>query len=239
MPLSLLCLLVGALLLVCAPPVGAQTAAPPPHVTAPAKRGHGAVAPAKPLQKTPVVNPKSAPAKRPPAHGKPPIAAAPAPSAPPPVPPEAKPAEPAKGSMTGLPLPRFAALRSDEVNMRRGPGTRYPIDWVYKRRDLPVQIEREFEVWRLVQDQEGVKGWVHQATLTGRRSFVVVGTEQTMRGEAGDGAAAVAILKPGVIGRIRGCQTGAPWCEVQVGDYRGWLQRTQFWGTYPGEAVNP
>ena len=50
-----------------------------------------------------------------------------------------------------------AALRSDEVNLRAGPGTRYPIDWVYKRRDQPVEILREFEVWRLVQDPDGIK----------------------------------------------------------------------------------
>ncbi len=77
-----------------------------------------------------------------------------------------------------MPLPRFASLKTDEVNLRTGPGLRYPIDWVYKRRDLPVQIEREFEVWRLVADQDGVKGWVHQATLAGRRTFVVTGGEQ-------------------------------------------------------------
>ena len=59
---------------------------------------------------------------------------------------------------------------------RRGIGNpgRYPIDWVYQRRDLPVQIEREFEVWRLISDQDGIRGWVHQATLTGRRGFVVI-----------------------------------------------------------------
>ncbi len=89
--------------------------------------------------------------------------------------PRPAPAEPAKGSNTGLPLPRFASLKTDEVNLRTGPGLRYPIEWVYKRRDLPVEIQREFEVWRLVADQEGVKGWVHQATLVGRRTFVVVG----------------------------------------------------------------
>ena len=75
------------------------------------------------------------------------------PAAPKPPEPQAapeKPPEPPKGTATGLPLPRFAALRSDEVNMRAGPGTRYPIDWVYKRRELPVEIQREFEVWRLV-----------------------------------------------------------------------------------------
>nr|WP_240161953.1 SH3 domain-containing protein [Gluconacetobacter azotocaptans] len=80
-----------------------------------------------------------------------------------------------KGTVTGLPLPRFAALRADEVNMRSGPGQRYPIQWVYHRRDLPVQIEREFDVWRLVEDSDGQKGWVHQATLVGTRSFVVPG----------------------------------------------------------------
>lgn len=81
--------------------------------------------------------------------------------------------DPTKGSNTGLPLPRFAALRADDVNMRAGPGQRYPIQWVYHRRGLPVQIEREFDVWRLVEDSDGVKGWVHQATLIGSRDFVV------------------------------------------------------------------
>jgi SH3-like domain-containing protein len=47
----------------------------------------------------------------------------------------------------------------------------------------------------------------------------------------------VAILKPGVIGHIRSCAAGSDWCQMQVGDYRGYLKRSQFWGTLPGEAV--
>jgi SH3-like domain-containing protein len=150
----------------------------------------------------------------------------------------AAPAEPAKGTVTSMPLPRFAALRSDEVNLRTGPGVRYPIDWVYKRRDLPVQIEREFEVWRLVRDQDGVKGWVHQATLTGRRSFVVTGAERVLHRQAGSDATAVARLQPGVVGHIRACEAAAEWCQVQVGDYKGWLRRDEFWGILPNEAIN-
>ena len=149
-----------------------------------------------------------------------------------------KPAEPPKGTATGLPLPRFAALRSDEVNMRAGPGTRYPINWVYKRRDLPVQIEREFEVWRLVRDPEGTKGWVHQATLTGRRSFIVTGGDQMLLKQPDEKAAKVAELKPGVIGHIRSCEANSAWCQVQVGEYRGYLKRDEFWGAKPDEAVN-
>ncbi|MFT9454047.1 SH3 domain-containing protein [Komagataeibacter saccharivorans] len=86
-----------------------------------------------------------------------------------------QPVDNSKGSVTGLPLPRFAAFRADEVNMRTGPGQRYPIDWVYHRRGLPVRIEREFDVWRLVEDADGQKGWVQQATLVGTRTFVIPG----------------------------------------------------------------
>jgi SH3-like domain-containing protein len=175
-------------------------------------------------------------------------AASPPASAPPP-PAEPKVAEPApataekppeapKGSATGLPLPRFAALRSDEVNLRAGPGTRYPIDWVYKRRDLPVQIEREFEVWRLIRDPDGTQGWVHQATLTGRRTFVVRGETRPLLRKPDDTGDPVAELKPGVVGIIRSCDATSAWCQVQVGEYRGFLKRDEFWGIKPSEAVN-
>ncbi|MCX8666294.1 hypothetical protein J3T99_01450 [Acetobacteraceae bacterium B3987] len=80
------------------------------------------------------------------------------------------------GTETKLPLPRYASMRADRVYMRRGPGERYPIDWVYHRRGYPVLIEREFGVWRLVEDPEGQKGWVHQVTLHGSRSFIIPGS---------------------------------------------------------------
>lgn len=146
--------------------------------------------------------------------------------------------EPGKGSVTQLPIPRFAALKTDEVNMRTGPGQRYPVEWQYKRRDLPVQIEREFDVWRLVRDPEGVKGWVHQATLTGRRSFIVTGENRAIRRSASEDAAIVAWLKPGVVGILRKCEASASWCQVQIGEHRGWLKRSEFWGSLPNEAVN-
>lgn len=155
----------------------------------------------------------------------------------------AKPPGPAedfsKGSVTGLPLPRFAALRADDVNLRAGPGRRYPIEWLYKRRGMPVEIEREFEVWRLVTAPDGMKGWVHEATLVGRRDFIVTGTERTIRDKPAESGRAVAVLKPGVVGRITACVAGATWCKVQVGDYRGWLPRDAFWGALPNETIGP
>jgi SH3-like domain-containing protein len=197
----------------------------------------GGAKPASAGKPTPVVKPHG------PSHPQKPATAAQKPAAKPePAPAEPQPAAPVqqqadKGATTGQPLPRFVSLRSDEVNMRKGPGTRYPVEWVYKRRDLPVEIEREFEVWRLVEDPEGVKGWVHQATLTGRRSIIVKGADATLRHDPQDAAEAVAVLQPGVVGRLLSCAAGSDWCQVQVGEYRGYLKRTQVWGTLPNEVV--
>jgi SH3-like domain-containing protein len=147
--------------------------------------------------------------------------------------------DPNKGSVTGLPVPRYASLRADVVNLRAGPGTRYPIDWVYKRAGMPVEILREFDVWRLVETPDGEKGWMHEATLVGRRDVIVTGGRQTLRADANDSARAVAELEPGVIAHVLSCAAAATWCRVQVGDYRGWLPRLDFWGTLPNEAISP
>ena len=49
-----------------------------------------------------------------------------------------------KGLETGRPLPRFVSLKSSKVNMRRGPGKEFRIDWVYYRKNLPVKIIFEY-----------------------------------------------------------------------------------------------
>ena len=172
----------------------------------------------------------------------------PPPPPPPPLAPEAEAEQPSRPTAEesgrqpaeeGRKLPRFASLKSDTVNLRAGPGTRYPIQWVYNRRDLPVEIEREFEVWRAVRDPDGVRGWVHSATLNGRRTFVVKGADATVRSDRKDTASAVAILRAGVIGRLRACEAGSPWCEVRVSGHRGYLRRDQIWGLLPDEVVKP
>jgi SH3-like domain-containing protein len=219
------------------PPLHPPAAAPHP---APAAPHQAATAPAKPTPPKPAQakpgdhKPPPKSVRKPPAPAPHPAPVAPAPA---PAAVEPPPAEPGKGSNTGLPLPRFAALRSDDVNFRSGPGTRYPIDWVYKRRDLPVKIEREFEIWRLVEDPFGVKGWVNQATLSGRRTAVVAGSERVLRQAASDTAGPVATLKPGVIVRLRACEANSEWCQAQIADYRGYIKRGDIWGLLPGEVI--
>lgn len=162
----------------------------------------------------------------------------PLPGHPPPRPaPPAVPARPEIGPVTGLKLPRFASLRSDEVDLRAGPGFRYPIRWVYRRLGLPVEIESEFSVWRKVRLPDGARGWMHEATLSSRRTGLVIGARHDLRRRPSNAAAAVAIVQPGVVLRLLRCDAGAPWCRVAVAGFRGWLRRADFWGSFPGEAV--
>jgi SH3-like domain-containing protein len=139
------------------------------------------------------------------------------------------------GSETRLPIPRFVSLRSNEVNLRTGPGTTYPVDWVFVRRGLPVEIIAEFDVWRKIRDWQGTVGWVHQSMLDGRRTARITGADRELRGEPAEDASVVARLSSGVIGRLLECE--AAWCEIDAEGYRGWLKRDEFWGTYPDEKV--
>jgi SH3-like domain-containing protein len=140
-----------------------------------------------------------------------------------------------------MPLPRYASLRSDQVNMRVGPNTTFPIEWTFQRRDLPVMIIGEFQVWRRIRDVDGAEGWVHQSTLQGRRTALVKPpasvAEVPLRRGPEDGASPVAQLRPGVIARIRECAAQNPWCEVQVASHRGFLRRADVWGVLAEEEV--
>ena len=144
---------------------------------------------------------------------------------------------PKAGRGSGLPLPRFVSLRASEVNMRTGPGVRYPVDWVYKRRQLPVEVIAEFGTWRKVRDGRGTQGWIHLSMLSGQRSLQITGRARTLRSEAEGQSAAVARVEPGVVGQLLECPESTGWCRVKVGRFEGWLRRAEFWGVYPGEAV--
>ena len=132
-------------------------------------------------------------------------------------------------------VPRFASLRSDEVNLRTGPGARYPIDWVLIKKGLPVEIVEEYDTWRRVRDWQGCEGWVHQSMVSGARTVIVTGTLRTLRADPDDGAAALARVEPGVLARLLECRGG--WCRIEAQDTKGWLKRGEVWGVYADETI--
>jgi SH3-like domain-containing protein len=136
---------------------------------------------------------------------------------------------------TTLPVPRFASLRADRVNLRTGPGDRYPIDWVLIRKEMPVEITAQFEHWRRVRDWEGTQGWVHERMLAGKRAVMIKGATRALYRQPEAGAAIIARAEPGVVAALIECQ--GPWCRFDAGEASGWVRRTEIWGVYPDEKV--
>ncbi len=143
------------------------------------------------------------------------------------------------GSVTQLPVPRFVSLRSDDVNVRAGPGFQYPVNWVYQREGLPVEIIGEFNVWRQILAPDGGTGWVHEATIRAKRGFYVTADEAALLSAARPNASIVAYLKNGVSGSLLRCSADSQYCKVAIKYETGYLARADFWGTFPNEAVKP
>lgn len=144
---------------------------------------------------------------------------------------------PAADGAQGLPLPRFASLRANEVNMRSGPGVQYPVEWIYQRQNLPVEIIAEHQAWRKIRDWQGAQGWVHQSMIAAKRSMIVVGEVRTLRRKPDPASPAVARAEAGVIGRLHACPDAIDWCRVEAGGHEGWLRRDEFWGVQRGEVL--
>ncbi|MCH7487414.1 MAG: hypothetical protein IIC04_10550 [Proteobacteria bacterium] len=121
--------------------------------------------------------------------------------------------------------------------MRTGPGVQYPVEWVYHRRRLPVEIIAEYQTWRKVRDWQGSQGWIHQSLLSANRTFIVTGAVRAIREKAAPESRPVARAEAGVIGRLVQCPGDGVWCRVEVEGHEGWLRRVDFWGVHRGEVV--
>ena len=141
------------------------------------------------------------------------------------------------GSVTGLPLPRYASLKTDRVNLREGPSKDHATKWVFQRAGLPVEITAEFEIWRKVRDSEGAEGWVLHSLLSGRRTALVAPGKkgETLKiyvrpNARGDVAAN---LQSGVIANVRNCD--GSWCLIDGEGFKGYIDQVALWGVYPNE----
>lgn len=153
------------------------------------------------------------------------------------------------GNPSGLPLPRFATTRSDPINVRVGPGTKYEVSWTYLQAAIPVEIIQEFDTWRKIRDFDGQEGWVHQNLLSGTRAGYATplqaNGEVALRARQADDAAMRARLSPGFKVIIQECD--GSWCAVTAtgkdeqgnpANYSGAVRQAELWGVYPDEIFD-
>ena len=138
------------------------------------------------------------------------------------------------GPETNLPMPRYVSLKASEANVRRGPSLTHRIDWVFKRRDMPLQVVAEYGHWRRVIDRDGQGGWVHYTMLSGSRTVIVDENMMALRTRPDAGAPENAVLESSVIAKLDECSL--TWCWLEAGGYKGWAPKGALWGVEADEV---
>lgn len=143
-------------------------------------------------------------------------------------------------------LPKFFSLKSNPVNLRKGPGLQYPKAWIFRREGLPVEVLREHERWREVRDSDGATGWVLQTLISRRRTALVTPWLLKEKGGASEltpmlrqgtrRARLVAQLEPGTLVNLKACD--GQWCRVSVNRFEGYVEQVRLWGIYPKEVLD-
>jgi len=139
-----------------------------------------------------------------------------------------------RGAVTNLPVPRFVSLKTDEGNVRRGPSLTHRIDWVFTRKDMPLEVTAEYGHWRRVRDRDGAGGWVHYSLISGVRTVIVDQDMLELHIRPDLATPVSAQLEAGVIARLGECN--AEWCRLNADGYKGWAQKTALWGVKPDEV---
>ncbi|TPO12625.1 SH3 domain-containing protein [Mesorhizobium sp. B1-1-5] len=140
---------------------------------------------------------------------------------------------------TGSPsLPRFVSLKASSANLLIGPGIGYSIEWVFKRRGIPLEIYQEYGNWRRVRDWDGSSGWIHHSLLSGRRTGIVAPWSKdrlALYAKPAADSAIVAWLEPRVEVKLSWCD--GQWCALAAGPSMGFMKQVGLWGVYPGEVL--
>ncbi len=142
------------------------------------------------------------------------------------------------GPSTGLTIPRFVSLKSDEVNLRVGPSINYPKELQYIRKNIPVEIIDEYDLWRKIVDIDGNTGWLHKSLIKAER-YAIVSTKKDKN---------VIVFnypfgrKIGEIGRhnivkLNSCLK--EWCSIYINENQGWMNKDNLWGVYENEIYKP
>ena len=141
----------------------------------------------------------------------------------------------ARGAVTNLPIPRYVSMKAASGNVRRGPSLTHRIDWVFQRRNMPLEVVAEYDNWRRVQDRDGLGGWVHYSLLSGERTVIVEPDILTLRRTPETNAPVTAELEAGVVAFLDQCRID--WCRVNASGYKGWAKKTALWGVDPEEIL--
>ncbi|MCE3254728.1 MAG: SH3-like protein [Rickettsiaceae bacterium] len=124
----------------------------------------------------------------------------------------------------------FASFRSNETNVRAGPGSQYPIKHIFKLHGLPVKVISEYDNWSEVKDYDGDTGWVNQNLITKKRTLLVRTTKSFINvyAKPTEKSKILLRLENNVVGDFIKCNL--EYCGIKVAGKKGWVSKKEIWG---------
>ncbi len=124
----------------------------------------------------------------------------------------------------------FASLRSNETNVRSGPGANYPIKHSFKIKNLPIKVISEYDNWCEIEDYEGSRGWIAQNLITKKRFLLTYSknkiTEFYTKKDAN--SRKIYHLENFIIAEYLKCE--GSWCQVKINDKKGYILSSELFG---------
>ena len=140
------------------------------------------------------------------------------------------------GEETGLEIPRYVSLKSNDANIRVGPSKNYPIVIKYINKNYPLKIIDEYKDWRKVEDFKKNIGWIHKSLISGLRTGIILPIDQnyievfnTVSGNV------IGKIGYGNIVYLEKCKI--EWCLVAKDNFKGWVNKKHIWGLKEKEII--
>jgi len=121
----------------------------------------------------------------------------------------------------------FLMIKNNKVNVRYGPSFDYPIKYVYKKIQLPVQLIDKKENFRRIIDHKKNSGWIHISQLSKSRSLITTSTKILFKKPTKYSKPLVKIEK-GRLLIVKKCLKN--WCNIETDKFSGWIDKTNVWG---------
>ena len=128
---------------------------------------------------------------------------------------------------------KYVYLRAAKVNLRAGPSTKYPINWIITQKGEPLKFLTSFYQWIKIETVDGYKGWLQAPMISTRYMYGIIINKQnhpvTAYAMSNIQSRKIVKLEPGVRVRVLKC-IDTKWCKIKIDKFKAWLKLQNLWG---------
>ncbi len=121
----------------------------------------------------------------------------------------------------------FLMLKNNKVNVRYGPSLDYPIKYIYRKINLPLEVIDRKDNFRKIIDHKKNSGWIHRSQLKKSKSLITTSSKILFKRPT-KFSKPLAKLDKGRLLIIKKCEKD--WCNVRTDEYSGWIEKNNIWG---------